>query len=763
MVCRQVTAPQSAFVRNWRLPLGVGLVGWVAEHGISLIVPDVQNDERHYKAIDEQTGLNLRSILSVPLRIKQRTIGVIQVVDEMIDRFDQADQSLVEALAATAAIAVENAQLYQETDRLRQFNESIINSVEEGIFILDANKRMTFINPKGAGLLGYNPEELLGRHFLEMAPPNYADRVKAGFDQCEHGISSQYEITLLTKVNEPVSFIVCTRPLFDKDDFCGTLSAFMDVTWRKKTDQLLRKLCRAVEQSADQVFITDNRGVIEYVNPAFQKQTGFAGTDAIGQMARILKSGHHKQSFYQNLWKTILAGAVFRDVFINRKKSGELYYEEQTISPIKDEEGVITHFVATGRDITERKLTEETLQQAVEVLQRRNRVLDSLYHAGQELSSSLDLDKVLATVLEEGRHLLGAVACSIWLLDPKTSPDQPGNLVCRQAIGPHSDRVRGWRLKPGEGIAGTVAKTSRSLVVADLMEDDRHFKGVDQAIGLNLRSVISVPLKRINRGVIGVLQVLDTAVGRFKSTDIVLVESLAATAAIAVENAQLYQQAQRDAKTKTVLLDEINHRVKNNLSAIIGILYTEQGRPELKENSRYREIINNVIHRVQGLATAHNLLSASMWGPIFLRQLIEQIIYSTLQALPSNRGVDVQITQSEIRVTPSQAHYLALIINELTMNTIKHGLPYGSDTAQITVGINPREHQRASSQTVVLEFQDNGPGYPEELLQSDQGSFNVGLDLIQNIVTKSLRGNMSLRNQNGAVTQISFSTNREVS
>ena len=122
-------------------------------------------------------------------------------------------------------------------------------------------------------------------------------------------------------------------------------------------------LSRAVEQTADSVVITDREGTIEYVNPAFEATTGYGRAEAIGKTPSILKSGLHDKEFYSRLWNQILDGGTFRGTLINRKKSGELYWAEQTISPIKDSAGAITHFVSVLKDITEfRKQQEQELQ-----------------------------------------------------------------------------------------------------------------------------------------------------------------------------------------------------------------------------------------------------------------------------------------------------------------------------------------------------------------------------------------------------------------
>ena len=126
----------------------------------------------------------------------------------------------------------------------------------------------------------------------------------------------------------------------------------------------LRKLSHAVEQSPDMVVITDSHGVIEYANPAFEVLTGFRRDEVCGKTPSVLKSGEQGADFYQELWKTILSGGVFRGILVNRKKNGDRYYVEQCISPVRDSDGQITHFVSNGRDLTERLHLEAELRQA---------------------------------------------------------------------------------------------------------------------------------------------------------------------------------------------------------------------------------------------------------------------------------------------------------------------------------------------------------------------------------------------------------------
>ena len=135
-----------------------------------------------------------------------------------------------------------------------------------------------------------------------------------------------------------------------------------EIAERQRTEQELRRFSIAIEQSGDSVFITDTRGVIRYVNKAFETTTGYSRSEAIGRTPRIVRSGRHSRAFFSHLWHIIREGSVYRDVFVNRRKDGALYYEQTTITPLRDSHGGITYYVSTGKDITEHLATEERIE-----------------------------------------------------------------------------------------------------------------------------------------------------------------------------------------------------------------------------------------------------------------------------------------------------------------------------------------------------------------------------------------------------------------
>jgi len=132
-----------------------------------------------------------------------------------------------------------------------------------------------------------------------------------------------------------------------------------DITESKEAEKELRKLSNAVEQTADVILITNKNGIIEYANPAIEKMTDYSVEEIIGQTPRIFKSGHHNRNFYKRLWNTILSGKPFKTTITNTKKNGELFWVQNTITPMKDPNGNITSFVSVMKDITESKKQQE--------------------------------------------------------------------------------------------------------------------------------------------------------------------------------------------------------------------------------------------------------------------------------------------------------------------------------------------------------------------------------------------------------------------
>jgi PAS domain S-box-containing protein len=147
-----------------------------------------------------------------------------------------------------------------------------------------------------------------------------------------------------------------------------------EINYRIFIEEQLRKLSRAVEQSQNTIVITDLNGIIEFVNPAFTQVTGYTKQEAIGQNPRILRSGYHNDEFYLKMWNKLIQGQVWKGEILNKRKNGNLYWENVTISPIKDYTGQTTHYVAIKEDISLRKQAEQLVYEHAQRLNEAQRI-----------------------------------------------------------------------------------------------------------------------------------------------------------------------------------------------------------------------------------------------------------------------------------------------------------------------------------------------------------------------------------------------------
>ena len=193
---------------------------------------------------------------------------------------------------------------------------------------------------------------------------------------------------------------------------------WLDTTERKRAEEELRRLTHAIEQSPLSVMITDTAGDIEYVNPKFTEITGYSMEEVRGKNPRILKSGETSAEEYKRLWETIIAGDVWRGEFRDRKKNGELFWESASISPVRDDKGAITHFIAIKEDITAQKLADEKLKEN----ETRRRELERELIQSQKLEG---LGTLASGIAHDFNNLLGIIMGNASLLAAMNSDATP--------------------------------------------------------------------------------------------------------------------------------------------------------------------------------------------------------------------------------------------------------------------------------------------------------------------------------------------------
>lgn len=303
----------------------------------------------------------------VELLLQQKNEEISAQNEEFMQMNEELDQTNRE-LYASKIHAEENEILYH----------TVVSNTPTVSFVLDPKGNFTLSEGRGLDRLGLKPGQVVGLSALELYkdyPLLIADLKKALKGESFHSE---------TVVGKNI-FDISYTPLFDQDNkLTEVLGVANDITEEKEYIESIKKLSTALEQSPLSIVITDIKGTIEYVNPFFSKITGYQLTEAIGKNTRILQSGKTAESTYKDLWKTITKGEIWQGEFINQKKNGELYWESASISPILNDKGKITNYIAIKEDITDRKELLNQLLGAKENAERNEKLFRTLFTSMQE-------------------------------------------------------------------------------------------------------------------------------------------------------------------------------------------------------------------------------------------------------------------------------------------------------------------------------------------------------------------------------------------
>ncbi len=426
----------------------------------------------------------------------------------------------------------------------------IFNEAPIGIALVDLQGRFVEVNVSFCRMLGYTPAELKGMTFNDLTYPEDRALSLEYYHALLQGemTSASFEKRYVRKNGRTIWVAVSTtlvsdvqgRPLY-------FLTMFQNVTARKEMDALIRLQSAALQAAANGIVITDKDGSILWANPAMERMTGYTLAEMRGQNPRLFKSGYQDREFYQHLWDTILSGRVWQGELINRRKDGSLYHEELTITPLLRADGTPEHFIAVKQDVTARKQAEQAREQALASEKQLRLRAEALARASAALTRTLDLDALLVQILEAAVAAIPAAEKGSVLL-----PDETGKaLYVHAATGYTTPEIK--RLRFERGYAMEAFRQKIPIVVSDVFNGYQVFADIPEVGGL--RSALAVPLK-LKQRVLGVL-CLDNATRTeaFNADDVTLLESFAAQAALALDNARMFAQVQRERETLHFLYD----------------------------------------------------------------------------------------------------------------------------------------------------------------------------------------------------------------
>ncbi|MBP9855227.1 MAG: diguanylate cyclase [Candidatus Omnitrophica bacterium] len=427
----------------------------------------------------------------------------------------------------TANLAKEFNTVFGTLDMYRR----IIENLHAGIYVADTKGNLVYVNKSFVNILGYvSKDEVIGLNLADHLYVHPEERKEFLKKLEELSFVRDYKVQNKRKDGSIIVLSVTSNMIYgETSEIIGIEGIIHDITEHKKLEKDLVIFKNAIEQTADHVMLTDNKGIIEYVNSSFEKTTGYKKKEVLGKTPKILQSGRQTKKYYEKLWNTILIGKIFHAHTINKKKSGELYVADQTISPILDELGEITHFVSVWKDVTEKIRLEKNLKE------EKNK-LEEIVGFDEKVSSIRKLDKLYDFVADKTMEILDAQKCSIMLVD-----NNQGELCIKSAKGFDND-IFTMKIKIGESIAGLVAQEGEPLLVKNIKQYPK-FQLAAESSHLG-NSFMSVPIM-LGEEVIGVINVAEKGNEKYKSfneVDLKILCSISREVAVSIENLRMYKE-----------------------------------------------------------------------------------------------------------------------------------------------------------------------------------------------------------------------------
>jgi PAS domain S-box-containing protein len=484
----------------------------------------------------------------------------------------------------------------RETENRLRDNEAKLHSIfsaAPGGIGLVIDRRFVEVNDTFCRLTGYSREELIGRDSLMVYPSkeeyDYVGREK--YRQIAISGTGSVETRLKCKDGTILSVIMSSSVLDPDDKSKGATFTVLDITMLKVAERELRKMSTVVEQNPVSIVITDTEGNIEYVNPKFCEITGYRREELTGRNPRILSSGEMSAEKYEELWMTIKSGNVWKGEFHNRRKSGQLYWESASVSPIIDEEGVTTHYVGIKEDITARKRSEE--------------VQRALYRISGEVLASNDIEHLIEVIYEEISSVFDSKNFYIAFYNPATG----------MLSTPHSkdekDELSEW---PAEGsLTGYVIKTNTPMLVRAEEVNSMVASGVIDMVGTPSAIWMAVPMS-MGKEVTGVLVIQDYHdAGAFNNKDLELLKFIAGQISLSLERQKSITDlrhalslAEASDRLKTSFLNNISHEVRTPLNGILGFAqFIVQPGITDEEKAEYLQIVNSSSQRLLNTITGY--------------------------------------------------------------------------------------------------------------------------------------------------------------
>jgi PAS domain S-box-containing protein len=660
-------------------------------------------------------------------------------------------QAFLSVVAVTtlvlAAVVAERRKSDAVAQEQREWLAVTLSSIGDAVITTDTQSRVTFMNPVAAAVTGWPEAEALGKditevfqiineHTRQVVENPIVKVLRAG---TVVGLANHTLLIAKDGIERPIddSGAPIRAP---GGSPLGVVLVFRDVTERRRAEETRARLAAIVDSSEDAIIGKTLAGIITSWNQGADQ--------VIGQPIALLTPPDRPDELPGILTRLAQGEAITHYETLCVRRDGQVIPVSLTISPIRNLSGAIIGASVVARDITVQKQAEAEVE-------HRRRETEMLADLAQSLSASLDLDTVLQRVVAGAQELCASERAILMLREPDFDV-----LTARYAVGVPHMAYAGLRIEPGKGLGGQVLRTARPWRTDHYASDPRFSREylAGAWAGGNI-SVLAVPILTGTR-VDGVFYVSNPPFHPFTDRDEELLVRLAAHAAIAIQNAQLYRQAQEELaqrrqaeahltaslREKEVLLKEVHHRVKNNMQIVSSLLELQS---DVIDDAALMAQFRDSQDRIRSMALIHETLYQSQ----DLARLDLALYIHTLSAqLVQSYNVDPQRITVRIQVEPvvldiDQAIPCGLILNELLSNAFKYAFPQNC-TGDVHVELHADTAQQAT-----LVVRDNGIGFPDEI--DFRHTESLGLQLVA-MLTEQLQGTIALERADGTTFTLTF-------
>lgn len=345
------------------------------------------------------------SLAIIPIRYRGQVLGAIHIADEREGMTPLNVVEFIESISPLIGEAIHRFNIEEELRRnyeaLRQSSElfeNMFSNIYVMIAYLDINFNFIFVNKAYAQANGHEPEYFIGKNHFDLFPDTENEKIfKRVAETGEPYFAYEKPFEYSEHPERGIAYLDFSLvPIKDDSGVNGLILSLIDVTERKEAETERAKLVKVVEEATEAIVITDTKGIIKYVNPAFEKITGYEKVASIGRDIHFLDSGKHDESFFSSIRETLQLSDVWRGTIINRRKDGTLYHEECSISAIRDSSGEIINYVSIKRDVTE-KLRLESIAEAVNTMENIGYIFTGIRH---EIGNPINSIKMTLSVLK---------------------------------------------------------------------------------------------------------------------------------------------------------------------------------------------------------------------------------------------------------------------------------------------------------------------------------------------------------------------------